>query len=139
AARIQKGVWNQNVAPFLLVATDKDYRLYSGFKYESEPAERKPLKVVLKTARAALQAFDDFSAAAIDEGRTWHEWREHVTPSGRVDWSLLRNLEALSVWLRSQGLKKDVAHSLIGKYVYLHYLRDRDILSSRKFDGWGIE
>ncbi|MBC8459851.1 MAG: N-6 DNA methylase, partial [Deltaproteobacteria bacterium] len=27
---------------------------------------------------------------------------------------------------------------LIGKYVYLHYLRDRDILSDRKFERWGL-
>lgn len=32
-----------------------------------------------------------------------------------------------------------MAHALIGKYVYLHYLRDRNILSDRKFEQWEIE
>lgn len=37
-------------------------------------------------------------------------------------------------------LKKEVSHALIGKYVYLHYLRDRDILSSdRLTEMWGIQ
>jgi hypothetical protein len=136
AARIHRGVWNQNVAPFLLVATNKDYRLYSGFSYESDPSRQTPM---LKTARTALDAFAAFSADAIDEGRVWDEWRQRVRPEGRVDWSLLRNLEALGDWLRKNGLQKQTAHALIGKYVYLHYLRDRGILSDRKLDGWGVD
>ncbi len=40
--------------------------------------------------------------------------------------------------LRRDGVDKDTSHALIGKYVYLHYLRGRDILSSRKLKKWGI-
>ena len=32
-----------------------------------------------------------------------------------------------------------MSHSLIGKYVYLYYLRHRDILSDRKLTKWGLE
>ena len=34
---------------------------------------------------------------------------------------------------------KHASHALIGRYVYLHYLRDRQILSDRKLDRWGIQ
>ena len=46
----------------------------------------------------------------------------------------------LDKWLvKEEGLKQHVAHALIGKYVFLHYLRDRDILSARKLEGWKVE
>src|ERR1700730_3451591 len=32
-----------------------------------------------------------------------------------------------------------LAHALIGKFVYLHYLRARDILSDRKLAEWGLD
>ena len=55
-----------------------------------------------------------------------------------MDWTLLKNLQTLDEWLRANGLQPEVSHSLIGKYVYLHYLRDRDILSDRKLEAWKI-
>ena len=36
------------------------------------------------------------------------------------------------------GLEAEVSHALIGKYVFLHYLRDRGILSERKLEEWGL-
>ena len=57
----------------------------------------------------------------------------------RVDWSLLAKLNDLDAWLQGNGLTSEVSHSLIGKYVYLYYLRHRDILSDRKLAKWGLE
>ena len=34
AERIHRLVWNQNIAPFLVVISQKAIRLYSGFRYE---------------------------------------------------------------------------------------------------------
>ena len=34
AERIHRLVWNQNIAPFLIVVSQKAIRLYSGFRYE---------------------------------------------------------------------------------------------------------
>ncbi len=80
-----------------------------------------------------------FRAESIDCGDVWRRWERHVDPRGRVDWRLLDNLRKLGVWLRDKGLSKDAAHALIGKYVYLRYLRDREILSNRKFEEWGLD
>jgi hypothetical protein len=47
---------------------------------------------------------------------------------------LLRNLQTLGAFLREQmGLLPHVTHALIGKYVYIRYLRDRGILSDQWF------
>ncbi|MCY2928720.1 MAG: N-6 DNA methylase [Planctomycetota bacterium] len=82
---------------------------------------------------------DTLNAEAIDDGSAWRAWGQHICPEHRVDWRLLNNLKELDGWLQDQGgLNRDFSHALIGKYVYLHYLRDRDILSSAKLKRWGI-
>ena len=40
---------------------------------------------------------------------------------------------------RTRDFAKETSHALIGKYVYLHYLRDRGILSPKKLGRWNIE
>ena len=58
----------------------------------------------------------------------------------RVDWRLLDNLERLGQVLREDmELGPRAAHALIGKYVYLRYLRDREILSDERLDLFGIK
>jgi N-6 DNA Methylase len=141
ADSIHRLVWNQDVAPFLLVHTPAGVKLYSGFRYDG--SRKGSARGILR----ALQAFDDiheliesFHAEAIDSGQLWKNFGREVKPEQRVDWKLLENLRALDKWLRTEGgLEKHVSHALIGKYVYLHYLRDRDILSERKLASWGLE
>jgi N-6 DNA Methylase len=141
ADSIHRLVWNQDVAPFLLVHTPLGVKLYSGFRYDG--SRQGSARGILR----ALQVFDDiheliesFHAEAIDSGQLWKNFGREVKPEQRVDWKLLENLRALDKWLRTEGgLGKHVSHALIGKYVYLHYLRDRDILSARKLASWGLE
>ena len=80
-----------------------------------------------------------FHADSIDDGTLWREWGAKVTPETRVDWKLLGNLEVLDKSLQADGLSRITSHALIGKYVYLRYLRDRGILSDRRFTEWGID
>lgn len=89
---------------------------------------------VLEDFCRATEIIDGFNADAIDSGRLWRQWGREVTPNERVDWKLLDNLKTLDGWLQNQGgLEKETSHALIGKYVYLHYLRGRGILSDKKF------
>ncbi len=140
ADTIHRLVWNQDVVPFLLVHTPSGIRVYSGFRYDAsqEGAERGVLRA-LTGFNDAQEIIEYFHAEAIDTGRLWKSLGSEVTPDKRVDWKLLRSLRALDRWLQGKGrLEKDVSHALIGKYVYLHYLRDRNILSQRKLASWGI-
>jgi hypothetical protein len=130
-------VWNQSVVPLLLIETPRCFRLYSGFEYESRP-ERRPANLLRTFNTAAELIGAGLHADAIDDGTIWRRWSAHVRPERRVDWRLLRNLETLDRWLRAHDLQPDVSHALIGKYVYLHYLRHRGILSDRKLTTWGI-
>jgi len=141
ANEIHRRVWNQDVVPFLFVNTRETVRLYSGFRYQKKTpgnVEQGVIRVLDDFCRAT-DIIEGFSADSIDSGRLWRQWGREVTPNERVDWKLLDNLKTLDGWLQKQGgLEKDASHALIGKYVYLHYLRDRDILSDKKFAKWDI-
>ena len=139
ADKIHRLVWNQDVVPFLIVQTLQTIRLYSGFRYRrrGEKSGTGTLQVP-RDMNEVLQLAESFHADAIDEATIWRRWGKEVRPEGRVDWRLLDSLQRLDRELQKADLKQEVSHALIGKYVYLRYLKDRDILSRRKLEGWGI-
>jgi type I restriction-modification system DNA methylase subunit len=135
-------VWNQNCVPFLLVVTPKSVRLYPGFKFDTSKQIRGKDQNLLKIAKSTneiLEKLSDFTADSINKGTIWQKWHHQVTPDTRVDQNLLKNLEELGGWLRDNDLHEQTAHALIGKYVYLRYLRDRNILSDRKLEQWDFD
>ena len=143
AQELHRLVWNQDVVPYVVVHDPRGVRVYAGFHYSAK-AKTDPQRGVLQ----ALTDFEHvqtiitlFNAKAIDEGSIWQNERLQVDPSRRVYHQLLKDLRGLDTWLRGAGrLKKEVSHALIGKYVYLHYLRDRGILSDERLTGmWGIK
>lgn len=144
ADKIHRLVWNQNIVPFLLVETPRFVRLYTGFRYplashetSGDPVTRGILAETVAFNEIAKR-LADLRSDSVDEGRIWKKWGEEVTPRTRVDLRLLGHLEALNRWLRQSGLDRGTSHALIGKFVYLQYLRHRDILSDRKLARWGI-
>jgi hypothetical protein len=140
ARRIHRLVWNQNLAPFVIVVSPQQVRLYPGFAYEL--GADAPLVMVVAESVAALEMLAAFRATAIDDGTVWREWGHAADPARRSDESLLRDLKELDrVLQKDHGVPRGAAHGLIGKYVYLRYLRDRDILSDRKLadSDWKID
>ena len=134
---IHRRVWNQDIVPFLLLVSPNHVRLYSGFEYP-ENKEDRTLHIV-STINHALEELDAFKAESIDDGRVWKsQWGQQVRPENRVDWKLLAELEKLGRWLVNNGLDHHTANALVGKYVYLRYLKDRKILSSRRLAEWQI-
>jgi len=134
AEEIHKRVWNQNIVPFLIVVTPKNIRLYSGFEYDRNQSDEERVKEVAKNANEVLCKLSAFKSEAIDSGDIWKQWP--ISVEGRVDRHLLANLKKLSGVLTDENedykLPPEHAHTLIGKYIYLKYLRDRDILSNRR-------
>jgi len=140
STRYHRLIWNQNVAPFVLVETLATLRLYCGFRFARHDEDQRS-RGILEASIHFNQVADRLnalSADSIDTGRVWDVWGGQVTPRTKVDWTLLSHLRDLEHELRSQGMTRDVAHALIGKFVYLRYLRDRKILSDRKLTKWGI-
>jgi hypothetical protein len=133
-------VWNQDVVPFLLVTTPDSVRLYSGFRHKRlSRGKVEGMLRALRDTNEILEVAESFHAEAIDNGTVWKRWGADIRPETRVDWKLLDNLKALDRWLQEDGLSQEISHALIGKYVYLHYLKDRDILSARKLASWDLD
>jgi methylase of polypeptide subunit release factors len=141
ARQIHKRVWNQNVVPFLLVVSPIWVRLYSGFNYDRD-VSRDPRE-------GALQILTDFNqiashlsalrADSVDSGLVWRAFADGAAPENRVDWRLLDNLGKLNDWLRLDGIDDRLSHAMVGKFVYLHYLRQRDILSDSRLGQWSLD
>ncbi len=140
-------VWNQAVVPFLLVHTPAGVRLYTGFDYEAAPpagSNVPPSQLGILDAAIAFDEvatkLDAFRAQHIDDGGLWAIWGDRIDPSRRVDVRLLGHLEKLGQWLRDDAkLRPSVAHALIGRFVYLRYLRERGILSDTLLRSWNID
>ncbi len=72
----------------------------------------------------------DFCAESINTGSLWQKRADNLKSDRRVDKRLLKNLNTLGdILITEEKLKPEVAHALIGKYIYIRYLRDRNILS----------
>lgn len=132
ATQIHRSLWNLGYAPFLIIRLPNQIKIYTGFKYSSEN-RNEGLLGETENISQLLDLLKDFEAESIDTGRIWKsEHAKTLDPDQRVDKRLLKNLEQLGNALKDDGLRDEVAHALIGKYVYFSYLRHRRIL----LDDW---
>ena len=136
AREIHRQLWNQGTTPFLLVSLPGQVRIYTGFAYdrdnESVGQVEKPLDTASLGLREIAERLHFLHADSIDSGDIWRTKGKHLTKEKRVDRSLLDTLRSLTRQLvHGHGLNREVAHALIGRFVYLHYLREREILSNQ--------
>ena len=137
ADNVHRLVWNQDISPFLIVYTPKGIKFYSGFEYSGNGSGH--LSQLL-AFNEAVKIAKGFHADEINSGRFWRRWSNKIDPKFRVNWKLLANLRNLDAYLQNKcDVSRPTSHALIGKYVYLHYLRDRGILSDRKLASWDVE
>ncbi|MGB8348608.1 MAG: N-6 DNA methylase [Ktedonobacteraceae bacterium] len=133
ARAIHRSLWNLSQAPFLIVVLPDHIRVYTGFDYSrtnESVGNIEPLIALDKNS--ILEQLADFCAEAINTGQLWRNRSQHLKPNKRVDQRLLKNLSQLGKFLREKmGLSPQIAHALIGKYVYIRYLRDQNILSDQ--------
>ena len=140
AREIHKRFWNLGDCPFVLIVLPGTVRVYTGFNYHPDNLKQTII------AQAPDSLSDDlpnsllpFHADAIDSGYIWQQQAKYLGSDTRVDHRLLTNLKKLSSLLQDKyGLAREVAHALIGKYIYFRYLRDRNILDDIWLDGHGI-
>jgi methylase of polypeptide subunit release factors len=138
ADALHQKVWNQSVVPFLIVRVDRRVRLYSGFEYaEKAGPSRSGVLEASVAADTLLTHLGDLHARSIDSGSLWR--KRSVDPKKRLDRKLLSNLNELGTRLRKERLSAEIAHGLIGKFVYLRYLKDRGILSERRLEEFGVD
>lgn len=135
ARAIHRHLWNQGTTPFLLVSLPGQVRVYTPFAYD-EWNERvgqvaEPVNTALGLGEV-IKHLGFLRADSIDSGEIWRTKGSFLTKETRVDRALINTLGALTDQLVNEhNLKREVAHTLVGRFVYLYYLRERDILSDR--------
>ncbi len=141
AAELHRLIWNQDVAPYIIVYTTRGVAVYSGFNYaaKAKDLDGKGIIAALTDFNNAKEILRRFHRREIDEGGLWQHPHLRVDQSRRVYHRLLASLRELDKALQTDGLPKEVSHALIGKYVYLRYLRDRGILSDDRLAVWGLK
>ena len=140
ASSIHKSLWNLSYAPFLIIRLPHQIRVYTCFSYAHDSDEDGLITEISDTSGRLKRLHEILHATSIDTGQIWEsEYADQLDPKQRVDEHLLRNLKKLGGALKTKGLRDEIAHALIGKYVYLHYLRDRGILSDAWLRSSGID
>lgn len=132
AKTIHKKIWNLGQAPFLIVDLPDQLRLYNGFLYQENSDEGWLNKDVHTRLEQINDILQEFSALKIDSGQIWiSEYAKSLDTTKRVDKRLLKNLKRLGNELTTgyNRISFDLANALIGKYVYIRYLKDREILT----------
>lgn len=134
ARQIHRSLWNLSYAPFIIIQFPHQIRIYTGFNYSEDSNDG--LLEQVDHLNQIHNILIHFTADSIDTRRIWTtKYAEKLDPAQRVDKRLLKSLEQLGQALKNDGLRDEVAHALIGKYIYLSYLRDRGILT----DEWLIQ
>jgi type I restriction-modification system DNA methylase subunit len=133
AREIHKQLWNFNNAPFLIVVLPHQIRVYTGFEYSEKEKKKGEIRNPIESLAEISQVLTSFFADSIDFGTIWQsDEAQHLDPSKRVDSRLLENLKTLENYLvTKENLQQPIAQALIGKYIYIQYLRERDILSKQ--------
>jgi len=144
ARQIHRQLWNQGTTPFLLVSMPGQVRVYTNFAFDDIDDDVGQIGTPIDTTSLSLHEVAKqlrfLHADSIDSGDLWRTKGARLPKDKRVDQSLLRMLRSLSTHLVEQHhLDPEVAHSLIGRFVYLHYLWERGILSPEWLEEAGVD
>ena len=142
ARDLQRKLWNQGIAPLLLLITPWHVHVYSGLALpakEGEPVSGKKWLVdTLDRVSDALELRD--LARSVEFGDFFKKHADSFNPKHRVDRYLLSNLDAARGKLQAEGeLKESVVHALLGRIVFTCYLIDREIVNEEylgSVTGW---
>jgi len=146
ARKLHEALWNSSSVPFVIILLPDEIKIYTGFDYDKynensgllDSIQYEQISLFPELSRLAIEALQKYSAESINNGSIWQKLQNspNFNYDNRVDKRLLRNLEELEQELfgklknsidESEALK--YIHSIIGKYVYFRYLKDREILT----------
>lgn len=129
-ARLHKELWNQDLAPVLLVLDPLRVRVYSA-RPLVEPSSDAPRYIeAIDTAAHALEA--GYLVDRMQSGEYFSIRSQHFSRQFAVDRSLLNNLTSTRDALHDldQRVSHDRLHRLLICTIFLRYLMDRGVLRS---------
>lgn len=139
--RTYRRAWSMARPRCLFVASDDEVRVYS---LSAPPVdsvgrvdELTPLQIVSRTADVA-ERLADYRRERVEDGSLFEQPEFRGSAHG-ADSQFLRDVEAATGILSSQGLPQRIAHGLIERVVLIRYLEDREVLTSAYFEQFAME
>lgn len=144
AQEIHRKVWSQGLVPFLIVVIPGEFLICPGFSYTTQGWEQLihkfPWELIDSLPESPLytgnltgsaQEIWDLRALRLRTSLFWHD--HAIDVEGRVDRRLLDSLGGLSDALIAgtkeiRGLSPTAANRLIGRFLYIYFLFDRNII-----------
>ena len=125
-------IWNTNLIPLFFVALPGEIRIYSTYQTPVRDVNtwltsRRTLENI-KQISMLVQIWE-YSRPAIESGLIFDKKRGSFDRRNRVDQWLLKNLRLLRQRLEGKdNEKREFAHALIGRSIFIRYLEDRKVL-----------
>lgn len=125
-AELHKAVWNFNETPIVIIVEDNQVNVYNGFAIDENESLLKRF--------GGSEVLNDFSYFELVTGKTLEKYEKDFSYSHRVDYNLLKNIEATQgELLEKYNCDRKTANSLLGMVIFVRYLIDRKVRLS--FDG----
>lgn len=113
--------WNLNKAPVIFINTRSQLKIFNGFSFDNKRG--------LLHKLAEESDLDRFSYHKVVSGQLWREYEKEFSARKRLDYKLLKNIEAARDRLiKEQNLESSLANKLIGRLIFTRYLIDRKII-----------
>lgn len=133
-ARLRRLAWNQGLAPMLWIITPTTVRIYNAYAKPTQTDETDPdqhlIDLFEQTEKGLRQLHNFADRLQIESGAFWQkEKAKQIDRRQRVDVTLLDNLEEAEERLVSKGLMRSFAQALLGRSIFVSYLRARGILT----------
>jgi len=131
-------VWNTSRIPVFFVALPGEIRVYSAYQQPERDLnkwarERRWLGRVREITEIA-ESLKEFSRPFVESGALFSRHTRDFNREHRVDQLLLRNLRLLRKHLEGESAeKREYAHALIGRSIFIRYLEDREVLVPEYF------
>jgi len=132
--KIRKDIWNIGRAPILWIITPDQLYIYDAFaRPEDNETEYTNILDILNITAKGLEGINQYKRQLFDTSKFWEsEPGRKINPECKVDNSLLDDLwetERILTKVIQDKLSVEVAHSLLGRCIFMAYLWDRGIIT----------
>lgn len=118
-SELHEAIWNFNECPIAIFIDNGTVEIFNGFSINENT---KLLRSLGKENK-----LNDFSYFELVTGRTWEQNQKEFRYSHRVDYKLLKNIEATQIELTKFNIDRNIANALLGKVIFVRYLIDRKV------------
>ena len=123
---LHKVIWNFNETPIVIISENDKVTVYNGF------AINKNTELLEKLG--GNEILNDFKYFELVTGKTFEKYNQEFNYQNRVDFLLLKNIEATQdKLLNNYNCNRKTANALLGKIIFIRYLIDRKVRLN--FDG----